>query len=287
VLEPRPGAGIARNRGLLAASCDIVAFTDDDAEVDPDWLDALLPNFDDPTVALVTGLTLPRELETKAQIWFERINGFHRAFERREFDLTNVDPLAAGVLGASANMALRKAVLAETGMLDEALGPGTGCRSGEDHEFFYRVLSRGHRAVYDPAAVVRHRYRREWKALRSALYGYGVGVFAWWTRALLVERELSVLRTGPGYFWHHHSKNLIRALFRRPGSMPFDLAYAEFAGALAGPWAYCRGIRPLAREGHPEPQTADPVETTKRSVRVRHAAFSQQQQIARTSATTE
>jgi glycosyltransferase involved in cell wall biosynthesis len=286
VLEPRPGAGIARNRGLVAASCEIVAFTDDDAEVDPAWLDGLLRNFDDPTVALVTGLTLPLELETEAQIWFERTNGFQRGFERREFDLTNLDPLAAGVLGASVNMALRKVVLAETGMLDEALGPGTGCRSGEDHEFFYRLLSRGHRAVYDPAAVVWHRHRREWKALRNALYGYGVGVFAWWTRALLVEREFGVLRIGPGYFWHHHVKNLIRALFRRPGSMPFDLAYAEFTGALAGPWAYCNGRRRLAREGYPEPQAADAVETTKRSVRVRHAAFSQQQ-IARTSATTE
>jgi GT2 family glycosyltransferase len=154
IWEPRPGAGIARNRGLLAASHEIVAFTDDDAEVEAGWLEGLLHNFDDPMVALVTGLTLPRELESKAQIWFERSHGFQRGFERREVDLRNFEPLASGLLGASVNMALRKAVLAETGMFDEALGPGTGCKSGEDHEFFYRILSHGYRAVYDRAAVV-------------------------------------------------------------------------------------------------------------------------------------
>jgi hypothetical protein len=68
--EPRPGAGIARNRGLLAATGEIVAFTDDDAQVDSGWLPALLRNFDDPLVAVVTGITMPMELETKAQLWF-------------------------------------------------------------------------------------------------------------------------------------------------------------------------------------------------------------------------
>ncbi len=285
VLEPRPGAGIARNRGLLAASHEIIAFTDDDAEVEPEWLDGLLRNFDDPMVALVTGLTLPRELETEAQIWFERTNGFQRGFDRREFDITNLDPLVAGVLGASVNMALRKSVLADTGLMDEVLGPGTECQSGEDHEFFYRILSRGYRAVYDPAAVVWHRHRREWKGLRKVMYGYGVGVFAWWTRALFVERELGLLRVGTGYFWHHHVKNLVHALLRRPGSIPLDLAYSEFRGALAGPWMYRRGRRRQALERQQRQSETVSIEAPADSARVRQVAFSQQQ--AETGATVE
>ena len=247
VLEPRPGQSIARNRGLLAASHEIVAFTDDDAEVEPAWLDALLRNFDDPMTALVTGLTLPRELETRAQIWFERTNGFQRGFKRREFDLTAFDPLAAGTLGAGVNMALRKAVLVETGMFDEALGPGTETQSGDDHEFFYRIVVHGFRAVYDPDAVVWHTHRRDWKALQTVLYGYGVGVLAWWTRALFVERELGVFRVGLGYL-RHLARNLIGALLRRPRSMPIDLAYAGLSGALAGPFAYLRAQRRLELE---------------------------------------
>jgi GT2 family glycosyltransferase len=279
VLERRPGAGIARNRGLLAASHEIVAFTDDDAEADPDWLDGLLRNFEDPMVALVTGLTLPRELESQAQIWFERTNGFQRGFDRREVDITNFEPLASGLLGASVNMAMRKAVLADTGMLDEALGPGTECKSGEDHEFFYRILSRGYRAVYDPAAVVWHRHRREWRSLQKVLYGYGVGVFAWWTRALLVEREFDVLRIGLGYFCQHHVKNLFRSFFRRPGCIPLDLAYAEFSGALAGPWMYLRGRRRLVREGYLQPHTVAASGAAEGTPWAQHGGFAQHQTV--------
>jgi GT2 family glycosyltransferase len=240
VREPRPGAGIARNRGLIEASCEIIAFTDDDARVEPDWLDRLLANFDDPVTAMVTGLTMPVELQTESQVWFERTNGFHRGFRRRTFALDELDPLLAGLTGASVNMAIRKSVLADTGLFDEALGPGTICHSGEDHELYYRVLARGHRITYDPSALVWHRHRREWASLRKTIYGYGVGVFAWWTRAFTVEREWGVLMLAVRYFLGHHVRELVGALSRKPGHVPLDLAWAEFIGALAGPFAYFR-----------------------------------------------
>jgi len=65
VLEPRPGLDTARNRGLHAATGEIIAFTDDDAQVEEGWLDALRANFDDPLVAVVTGLTLPKSWRQK------------------------------------------------------------------------------------------------------------------------------------------------------------------------------------------------------------------------------
>jgi GT2 family glycosyltransferase len=246
--EPKPGAGIARNCGLLAATREIVAFTDDDAQVDPGWLTALLRNFDDPLVAVVTGITLPLELETEAQLWFEQTNGFGRGFERKQFDAQTLNPLAAGLVGASVNVAIRRAALKEIGLFDEALGPGTAAGSGEDHEFFYRVLARGYRIVYEPAALVWHRHRRDWLALRRTIYGYGVGVFAWWTRALLVEKEWTLLKWAPKWFWEHHVRNLIRVVLRRPGHVPLDLALAEFQGALAGPGSYLRSRRLLQQQ---------------------------------------
>jgi len=260
VQEPRPGLDIARNRGLRVARGEIVAFTDDDAQVDPGWLQALLRNLDDPTVAVVTGLTLPLELETEAQQYFEWTNAFGRGFVRREFDIGSQDPLASGQVGAGVNMAIRRSAIEEVGWFDEALDGGTLTRSGGDQELFYRVLIRGHRIVYEPRALVWHQHRREWDALRRTLYGYGVGVFAWWTRALFVERELTVLKRGPVWFWQHHTCNLLRALFRRPDHVPLDLAWAEFWGALAGPGSYLRARRKVARQAGmmAEDQESDP-----------------------------
>ena len=243
VQEPRLGLNIARNLGLRVARGEIAAFTDDDAQVDPGWLQALLPDMDDPMVAIVTGLTMPSELETDAQRYFESTNGFERGFVRREFDVSNLNVLAAGRVGAGANMAIRRSVVEEIGWFDEALDGGTPTRSGGDQEFFYRALIRGYRIVYEPRALVWHQHRREWDALRRTICGYGVGVFAWWTRALLVERELRVLKRAPLWLWRHHVRNLLRAVLRRPDHVPLDLAWAEFLGALIGPASYLRSRR--------------------------------------------
>jgi GT2 family glycosyltransferase len=246
--EPRPGLDVARNHGLLAARGEIVAFTDDDAQVDAGWLAALLRNFADPMVALVTGITMPLELETAAQSWFERTNGFGRGFVRKQFDNTTTEPLAAGRVGAGVNMAIRRSALDHIGLFDEALDCGTATRSGGDQEFFYRVLARGYRVIYEPAALVWHRHRREWSALQQALYGYGVGVFAWWTRTLLVEHDLTLLKLGPSWFCKHYIGELVKALLKRPGHMPRDLAWAEFRGALVGARSYLRARNALRRQ---------------------------------------
>ncbi len=247
IREPRPGAARARNRGLLAANREFVAFTDDDAQVDENWLGSLLRNFDDELVAVVTGITMPLELETEAQIWFEATNTFSRGFRRREFHFSDFEPLTAGLVGCSVNMAVRVSALDRIGLFDEALGPGSLAKCGEDHEFYYRALTRGYRIVYDPAAVVWHRHRRDWPALRGVIYTYGVGVFAWWTGALVKEREVALCKVATFWFVTHHVRNLLRALLRRPQHPPLDLAWAEFIGALEGPFAYFKSQRHVAR----------------------------------------
>ncbi|EFO81434.1 glycosyl transferase, group 2 family protein [Oscillochloris trichoides DG-6] len=247
IREDRPGLDHARNCGLRHARGAVVAFTDDDAIVDAGWLDALLVNFDDPCVALVTGITMPLELETEAQLWFETTNGFHRGFVRRVFDAATTNPLGAGQIGAGVNMAIRRSALREIGLFDEALDGGSASLSGGDQEFFYRVLARGFRAVYEPAALVWHRHRREWESLERTIYGYGVGLYAWWTRALLVEQEWRVLRLASSWFVRWHLRNLVRSLLHRPNAMPFHLAWAECRGVFQGPGAYLRA-RQIARE---------------------------------------
>ena len=95
VHEEVAGLNRARNRALVEATHDVVAFTDDDARVDSEWLRAIARNFDDPGVLCVTGLTMPLELKTKAQLWFERYSPFNRGFQRKVYDKKSLNPLAA------------------------------------------------------------------------------------------------------------------------------------------------------------------------------------------------
>jgi GT2 family glycosyltransferase len=245
VREDRRGLDAARNRALAEARSPIVAFTDDDAAPEPEWLGRLMQPFADPRVMCVTGLTLPLELETEAQEWFERLSPFGRGFERRLFDGTRDDPLAVARAGAGANMALRRSVLEQAGPFDEALDAGTETRSGGDHEMFGRILAAGFRIVYEPGAVSWHRHRRTWQELREAIYGYGVGVYAMWTHRLIVDGELGVLRHAGRWLRLVQIPGLWRSLRRRPDSVPIELLLAELRGCCAGPLAYAASRRRL------------------------------------------
>ena len=248
VREDRPGLDIARNRAIREARHPIVAFTDDDAEPDPDWLYHLTHDFDDRRVLAVTGLTMPLELETPAQEWFERTNGFGRGFSRTEYHGTSHNPFLIARIGAGVNMALRRETLDLIGPFDEALDAGTPTRSGGDHDMFTRILMAGYSIVYQPAALSRHRHRREWEGLRDTIYGYGVGVYSHLTGHLLRNREPRAVLLAVGWL-REQIPRLFRALLRRPGHVPLDLVLAELRGCAAGPRAYLASRRALAQRG--------------------------------------
>src|SRR6478735_4808548 len=59
----RPGLALAHNTALDLVTGEVVAFTDDDVEVDLWWLSAVAETFADEAVTCVTGLILAAELE--------------------------------------------------------------------------------------------------------------------------------------------------------------------------------------------------------------------------------
>ncbi len=247
VREERPGLDIARNRALAEARHEVVAYTDDDAAPDEGWLRALRAGFADPRTLCVTGLTLPIELETPAQEWFELSNGFGRGYRRIVHDGIEADPFLVARVGAGVNMALRRSVLELVGGFDEALDAGTPTQSGGDHDIFTRILAAGYCIVYEPSALNWHRHRREWHELQRALYGYGVGVYAYITRHFLNGEWRAPLLAVQ--WLRSQLPALVGSLLGRPGRMPSDLAIAELRGCLAGPGAYLRSRRRLRKQG--------------------------------------
>jgi GT2 family glycosyltransferase len=234
VREPRPGLNRARNRGLAATRTEIVAFTDDDCEPDPRWLDALAAAFDDHRVGAATGLVLPRELETRSQERFEAYCANRRSFRPKTFSPADTPPSAAGAAGMGANMAFRRSLLEALGGFDPRFDGGMPTLSGGDTEAFARVLARGQSIAYRPDALVWHRHRREPAALRRVVFGYGVGLYAVLAKRWLEDGDRGVWITAPRWLLGPPLKAAWNAMRRRPAT-PIDLLALEALGALLGP----------------------------------------------------
>ena len=232
------GESAARNRALREAKHEFVAFTDDDAVPDRDWLRSLLRNFRDPRVMCVTGLLMPLELETEAQEWFELYSPYGKGFDRQVFDGAHCNPLIIAPVGVSGSMALRKSLIDCIGLFDEALGVGTPAKCGSDSEQFVRILRAGYCIVYEPRALSWHRHRRTWEEMRNLLKCYGIGVYAYWTRIFVFNREFSVPLLAWRWLWYKQIPELIASWRKQPGSVPSDLLMAQLQGCISGPMAY-------------------------------------------------
>lgn len=256
VAEPRPGLSRARNTGLAATSCPIVAFTDDDVTVTPDWAWRLWQAFSAPEVMAATGLVLPAELETPAQVAFEqRLGGFGRGYRELTygpefFRRHRARGVPAWRVGAGANMALRREAIDHVGEFDVRLGAGAaGC--SEDSELWYRLLAEGWTCRYNPAAVVFHHHRSDPGQLRrqahAYLRGHVAALFVQFARYRHAGNLRRVFASLPRYY-------LLRGpLELRRLAAPTSTFLAEFTG-------YVRGLRflPSAFRTRPPEPTAGP-----------------------------
>lgn len=186
--EPRPGKSRALTTALPLATGDVLAFTDDDVLVDPDWLDGIRAVMADPGTSLAGGPVAPR-WERLASRWLgAAADGGSRL--TAPLALLDYGP-APSDLGArtllGANLAIRRDVFTHVGGFPDHLGKRRGTLlSGEDHDLCRRVQAAGFRAVYSPAIRVRHWVPAERMRLRYCLnWFYWSGI----TNAVLDEDE--------------------------------------------------------------------------------------------------
>lgn len=189
VRESKAGLDFARNRALQEATGELLAFLDDDVTVDRQWFDGLQEAWaENPDAGGFTGLVMPYELETEAQILFEQRGGFGRGFEKIRYGKVLPDnplyPCGAGIFGAGCNMAFRRQILLELGGFDDALDTGRPLPGGGDLDIFYRVIRAGYPLVYEPNYAVYHQHRRELSHLRHQYWTWGLGFMAFVTKSL-------------------------------------------------------------------------------------------------------
>jgi GT2 family glycosyltransferase len=251
LLEPKAGLSFARNAAVAAAPGQILAWIDDDEVADAHWLAEVARALaDHPDADVISGVIVPAELETRAQLWFEQFGGhskgrgftpdvFSPATAHRQSPLYPLPPFGTG-----ANMTFRPGVIERIGGFDTALGAGTPAMGSEDTLAFTQVLVAGGTIVYQPSAVTHHYHRRDLAGLEKQMIGYGAGLTAAYTSLLLSRPGVlwPLLKLAPTALRDLTGSDSLRVSTLR-ADFPRELLKANRRGMLAGPLAYLKGRR--------------------------------------------
>jgi GT2 family glycosyltransferase len=153
------GLSSARNTGMKAANGEIIAYLDDDAYPDPDWLTYLAAAFMNSRHAAMGGPNIPPKGDGAIAECVANAPG-------GPVHVLISDLEAEHIPGC--NMAFRKAALQEIGGFDPAFRA-----AGDDVDVCWRLQAKGFTLGFSPAAVVWHHRRNSVAAYWKQQVGYG------------------------------------------------------------------------------------------------------------------
>ena len=149
------GLSQARNAGVKHAEGDIVAFIDDDAIAERDWLEKLIKNYSDPSVVAVGGSVKAVWQECRPR-WFPEeldwaVGCTFKGFPEKKSHVRN--PIGA-------NMSFRKNIIERVGYFKTNLGRFKNkLLCNEETDISIRILNMMPTAkiIYDPSCMVYHK----------------------------------------------------------------------------------------------------------------------------------
>jgi glucosyl-dolichyl phosphate glucuronosyltransferase len=246
------GRGLSggRNTGFEAARGDIVAFIDDDAIPEAEWLETLIADYSDPNVIGVGGPVEP-SWEGRPPGWFPAEFGWvvgcgYQGLPEKRAPVRNF---------IGCNMSFRRDALIGSGGFRIDLGriglAPVGC---EETELCIRLIANhpGRILRFQPAARVRHAVppeRMTWGYFRARCFAEGRSK----ARVAHIVGAGSALATERSYVVRTLTRGLVRnathGSVRRSGAIVAGLATTTI-GFLAGRWELALGRERLLEPAH-------------------------------------
>lgn len=227
ISQPEPGLSKAKNAGVAAARGSIVCFTDDDCYPDPSYVDAWISVFSGPyspdfcggRIELFDLRDVPETIKTDREPMY---------FPPFSF----IPP--GSMHGAS--MAFRRSVLAQVGLFDKRLGPGTPLCAAEDADYLQRASLSGFAGRYDPTPLVWHHHGRKIGDLARLHKCYQIGKGAFYAKLATTAPRATVnyivsdMKTSPSFLMYC-KRTWWRLRKQKPSHLGYNLL--GFFGYLA------------------------------------------------------
>lgn len=176
VHESQQGRSAALNAGIKAAQGEIIAVTDDDVRVEPDWLTNAERAFEQLNCDYLGGKALPLWGGERPS-WIPETRCMHWAvialLDYGPKPMPFGDNVPLGV-----NMIFRREAFERAGLWDNAIGRKAGTLLGQEvREWTQRARAAGLKGFYSPDLVVHHVIpadRLQKKYFRSWFYWHGI-----------------------------------------------------------------------------------------------------------------
>ena len=165
--EEGKGVNAARNTGIKWSSGEIIAFTDGDCVVPPDWARNIAKNLRDPNVSFVGGPVEGYDKKSFLSIYLDETFFQVKPGSRWRSEATDLLLLQ---FPAGCNMAFRRHALEKVNFFDERIAFGF-----DDLDPIEKLGSRGFRIIMDPDVTILHKHRTSLCQVLRQHFNYGRG----------------------------------------------------------------------------------------------------------------
>lgn len=203
------GLSRAKNIGIKNAGTEIIAITDDDCVVPPNWIESIADAFSlNRRIGVVFGNVLPGN--------HDHTLGFIPTHVTKQ-------PLMAKNIydkpyleGISACTALRKSMWEELNGFDNMLGAGSIFKSAEESDLTVKALINGYSVYETPSITVTHNGFRKWDEAYELIKSYWYGTGAMYSKYIKCGYlPILIVLTKLAYKWAFQGSLIIEGLGTR------------------------------------------------------------------------